>query len=76
MPPNPNEPLTRKILSEHHLKIWLDERLADIRKSAIPMAQKDDRRIIRLVDMLRQKKVLDDPEVKELLNMEPFALSS
>lgn len=61
--------------SEHRLKVWVDERLAILRADITLLTRKEDRKVLRLVDMLRQKQVLSDPEVKELLGMEPFAMT-
>ncbi|MBI2483173.1 hypothetical protein HYV74_03280 [Candidatus Uhrbacteria bacterium] len=61
--------------SEHRMKAWVEERLADLRAEIVLLTRKEDHKVLRLVDMLRAKKLLTDHEVAELLRMEPFPRS-
>ncbi len=49
------------------------KRLADLRAEIVLLTRKEDRKVLRIVDLLRSKKVITDQEAAELLRMEPFA---
>lgn len=53
-------------------KDYLDEKLSDLRGDLVVSMRKEDRKVRRLIELLRDKKILGEPEVGELLSMEPF----
>ncbi len=53
-------------------KDYLDEKLSDLRGDLTILMRKGDAKLLRLVELLKEKNVLSDEEVKSLLAMEPF----
>ena len=51
---------------------YVDEKLMDLKGDLIVLMRKEDVKVIRLVEILRNKHVLDEGEVAELIGMEPF----
>lgn len=69
-----HEEVSKEVVqSEHRLKVWVDERLADLRADIVLLTRKEDRKVLKIVDLLREKNILNDSEVQEILHMEPFA---
>lgn len=58
--------------SEYRMKEWVDEKFANLHADLVLLTRKEDRKVLRLVDMLRQKHVISDAEAADLLHMEPF----
>ena len=54
-------------------KNYLDDKLADLRGDLVVLVRKEDRKVIKLVEILRTKNVLVDKDVSEILKLEPFA---
>ena len=61
--------------SEHRLKVWVDEKLVDLRGDLVLLTRKEDRKVLRLVDFLRQNHALTDAQAKEIMGTEPFAIT-
>ena len=53
-------------------KDYLDEKLADQRGDLILLTRKEDKKVMALVDVLKQRKLIDDADVKKIMGMEPF----
>lgn len=53
-------------------KDYLDEKLLDFRGDLNIMMRKGDAKLIRLVEFLKEKEILNDSQVQELFSMEPF----
>ncbi len=53
-------------------KDYLDEKLADLRGDLVVLTRKEDKKVMALVDILKQRKLIDDTDVKKILSMEPF----
>jgi hypothetical protein len=60
------------IRSEMVTKDYLTEKLADLRGDLILTMRGEDKKVLTLVDMLRQKNILTPEEVKQILAMRPF----
>ncbi len=54
-------------------KDYLDEKMADLRGDLVVMMRKEDNKFQKLVEIMQNKKLLDDTEVEKILSMEPFA---
>ncbi|MBI4653178.1 hypothetical protein HY750_02915 [Candidatus Kuenenbacteria bacterium] len=52
---------------------YLDEKLSDLRGDLVVLTRKEDKKVVRLVEMLQAKNILSKKEAKELLILEPFA---
>lgn len=67
------EDLEEKIKNtELGLKDHIDDKLADLKGDLIILMRKEDYKLLYLVKLLKEKKVISDEEVKELISMEPF----
>jgi hypothetical protein len=53
-------------------KDYLDDKLEEHHGNMIILMRKGDAKLFRLVELLKEKNVLNDEEVKSLLSMEPF----
>lgn len=53
-------------------KDYLDDKLSDLRGDLTVLMRKEDRKVRRLIEMLRTKNVIGEPEVRELFALEPF----
>jgi chaperonin cofactor prefoldin len=53
-------------------KDYLDEKLADFRGDLNVMMRKGDAKLLRLIQFLKEKAILNDSQVQELFSMEPF----
>ena len=53
-------------------KDYLDDKLADLRGDLVVLMRKEDHKVAALVDILKQRKVLTDDDVKKIMSMEPF----
>lgn len=62
-----------KVESNMVTKDHLDEKLGDLRGDLVILTRKEDKKVKRLVDILRKRNIISDNEVKEVLSMEPFA---
>lgn len=50
----------------------LSEKLADTKGDIITTVRKEDTKLRTLVEVLREKNVLNDPDIKRILSLEPF----
>lgn len=54
------------------LKEHTDEKLSDLQGNIVILMRKEDYKVLSLIKILSEKKILNDAEVKSLLKMEPF----
>ena len=57
-------------------KDYLDDKLSDLRGDLVVLMRKEDKKVKALIDILRERQVLTDEDVKKILSMEPFPQSS
>ena len=50
----------------------IDEKLGNLKGDLVVLTRKEDRKIVRLVEILRDKNILAQEEAKQILGMEPF----
>ncbi len=50
----------------------MNEALANTKADIILTMRKEDAKLCTLVEVLREKKVLSDPDIKRILSLEPF----
>lgn len=60
------------IRAEMVTKEYLDDKLADLRGDLVVLTRKEDAKLKELVSVLREKDILNDPDVKRILTMAPF----
>lgn len=53
-------------------KEYLDEKMADLRGDIVVVIRKEDTKLRTLIEILQEKQVLDEPDVKRILSLEPF----
>ena len=53
-------------------KDYLDEKMADLRGDLVVLVRKEDTKMLTLVKKLKEKKVLNNTDVEEIMSMEPF----
>lgn len=53
-------------------KSYLDEKFANLEGDLIVKLRKEDQKVNRLLDLLKQKKVLTDNEINDLARLEVF----
>ena len=53
-------------------KDYLDDKLADLKGDLTVLMRKEDTKLKMLVDILAEKKVLNDEDKKRIFTMEPF----
>ena len=53
-------------------KDYLDDKLHDLRGDLTVVIRKEDRKVVALIDELRQTKVLSEPAAQRILALEPF----
>jgi hypothetical protein len=56
-------------------KDYLDEKLADLRGDMVVLTRKEDKKVMILVDILKDRKLIDEEDVKRIQSLEPFAQS-
>ena len=66
-----NEKLDEKI-SPLPTKSYIDEKFADFEGDVIVKLRKEDQKVNRLLELLKQKKVLTDGEIQELASLQVF----
>ncbi|NQU99316.1 MAG: hypothetical protein HQ538_01135 [Parcubacteria group bacterium] len=57
---------------ELDLKDHVDEKLGELKGDLVILTKKEDKKLLFLVKILKDKNIIDDKDVKALLNMEPF----
>lgn len=62
----------KAIKSSMVTKDYLDDRLLNMKGDMVVMMRKEDEKVKTLVQILKQKNLLDDSEVKLILALEPF----
>ena len=53
-------------------KDYFDDKLSDLKGDLVILMRKEDVKLLRLVELLKEKSILNETEVKDLLSMEPF----
>jgi len=56
-------------------KDYLDDKLSDLKGDLIVLIRKEDTKLAALVEILKERKVIDDNDIKKILAMEPFPKS-
>ena len=51
----------------------MDDKLSDLRGDLVILMRKEDQKVVRLIEILKNKNILEEVEVKELLEMQPFS---
>lgn len=54
-------------------KDYLDNKLADLQADLAVLIRKEDTKLLALIGVLRQNKLISDDQVRSVLAMEPFA---
>ncbi len=54
-------------------KDYLDEKMADLRGDLVVLMRKEDTKLLKLVDILKNRKVISESEEKQILSLEPFS---
>jgi len=55
-------------------KDYLDTKLADLRGDLVVMMRKEDNKLKALVEILKEKKVINNEEVEKIMHLEPFPI--
>ncbi|HLC69661.1 MAG TPA: hypothetical protein VJH75_01290 [Patescibacteria group bacterium] len=63
--------LTR-VESQMVTKEYLDEKLSDLRGDLVILVRKEDTKFMKLLEILKKKKVIDEAEAQTIGQMEPF----
>ena len=50
----------------------VDDKITNLKGDLVVLMRKEDRKVITLIGMLREKQVISEAEAKALLGMEPF----
>ena len=50
----------------------VDDKITNLKGDLIVLMRKEDRKVITLIGLLREKQVISEEEAKSLLGMEPF----
>ena len=53
-------------------KDYLDEKMADLRGDMVVLTRKEDTKLLELIKILKNKKIISVDDEKRLLKMEPF----
>ncbi|MDP2656764.1 MAG: hypothetical protein Q8P11_04335 [bacterium] len=53
-------------------KDYLDDKMADLRGDLLTVLRKEDTRLTRMIEKLREKNLFDDHDVEELLRLQPL----
>ena len=53
-------------------KDFLDEKLSDLRGDLVVLMRKEDTKLLKLVDILKERKLISAEEAIAVLSMEPF----
>ena len=61
-----------KIESEMVTKDYLDEKMSDLQGDLTILTRKEDKKVKKLVEILKKRKLISNKEVKEIMAMEPF----
>ncbi|MBI5732208.1 MAG: hypothetical protein HY982_02505 [Candidatus Magasanikbacteria bacterium] len=50
----------------------MDDKLADLKGDIVMLTRKEDKKVVSLIGLLKQKQVISENEAKALLTLEPF----
>ncbi|MFH0956149.1 MAG: hypothetical protein V1801_02990 [Candidatus Falkowbacteria bacterium] len=53
-------------------KDFLDDKLADLRGDLVVLMRKEDTKLLKLLDILKERKLISPEEATAVLSMEPF----
>jgi predicted nucleic acid-binding Zn-ribbon protein len=62
----------KSIKSQMVTKDYLDDKLADLHGDLVVLARKEDKKLLSLVHILKNKKVISEADTKMIFAMEPF----
>lgn len=54
------------------LRDFIDDKLVDLKGDLIVLMRKEDKKLVSLIKILRQKSILTDKETRNILSAEPF----
>lgn len=54
------------------LRDFIDDKLVDLKGDLIVLMRKEDKKLVSLIKILRQKSILTDKETMDILSAEPF----
>jgi len=57
---------------KHEILDHMDEKMSDLRGDLVVLMRKEDKKMVRLCEMLKEKDILADEDIQEILGMEPF----
>ena len=60
------------IKSNMTTKDFLDEKLSDLRGDLVVLMRKEDTKLLKLVDILKERKLITPEDAMAVLSMEPF----
>ena len=61
-----------KLKTQLVTKDYLDEKIADLRGDLVLIIRGEDKKIMKLVEILSRKNILNETEQHELITMKPF----
>ncbi len=71
-----NHPTKQDLRSEFaHFDEKMDEKLADLKGDLTVLMRKEDKKLVALIALLKNKQVISEEEVKQILALEPFPQS-
>lgn len=62
-----------KKLTHFVTKDYLDDKMSDLRGDLVVLTRKEDNKLHTLVNILHDKRVIDDSDVHRVERLEPFA---
>jgi len=57
---------------ELDLKDHLEEKLGELKGDLVSLTKKEDKKLLYLVELLKEENILDNNKTKKILKMEPF----
>lgn len=57
---------------EHRILDTMDDKLTDLKGDLIVLMRKEDTKLVELIDVLRNKNVINKDEASRILGMQPF----
>jgi hypothetical protein len=57
---------------EHRILDTMDDKLSDLKGDLVVLMRKEDTKLVELIDVLRNKNVINNEEANRILGMQPF----
>ncbi len=57
---------------EHRILDTMDDKLTDLKGDLVVLMRKEDTKLVELIDILRNKNVINNDEASRILGMQPF----